>query len=136
MSDDINRLRDDVKDLYNARNDHEKRISVVETNIGYIREEQTQIRQQIKDNHVEYMGAVGMIQGTIDKFIKDINGVPKRNAEEIVGIKSDVKSVKNCVEGLNQAKWSVGGAWKAILFIGSLIMGLFGILTFIFKFLL
>ena len=78
------------KELFDSRNNHEVRISLVENHIVEIKNDQREIKKDIVDTHKKFTGMVGEIRETIQDFITDINGIPKQNSQAIVDLTEDV----------------------------------------------
>ena len=94
---------DKFRELYEARNDHETRLGIAENDIKFM-------RSQIRENHIEYMNGVKEIQGTINKFIEDINGIPKHNASEIKQIKEErCKPMIDKIDTIRKVNWMLLG---------------------------
>ena len=99
-----------IKELYDSRNDIDKRLTVVENNFANIINEQIGIRRDMRSNHVEYIAGIREIQGCVEKFRTEINGLPKQNSKEIDQIKLErCKPMVDKVDGMQKFIWVLLG---------------------------
>jgi hypothetical protein len=123
------RTANNIDTLFESRRQHGERIARLEE--GYtqiklgqdeiketIRENQKEIKRDIMQYRQESIGDIETIQEVIDKFIEDINGVPKQNRELIEhqhieihalehnmeDINNDLKPIKDCFDSDEEKK--------------------------------
>ena len=101
---------DQLTELFQSRNNHETRISVVEANIQGI-------RTDISKYNDEGTARVKMIQETINGFVRDINGIPRNNAERLKEVDHKIDKMKDdhckpmakMVDDLRKMNWMILG---------------------------
>ena len=129
MSEDLKEryqeLRQDVKELYQARDDHNVRLSGVEIAVLQIKDTQKELKQDITDFKTEINSICSEIQNTIGKFITEINGIPKRNKLDISEHETRIKNLENIKTEqkgfFNGIKDSIKISWIIILILVSII---------------
>lgn len=128
LREEIKNHREDIKDVYSRLDNHNGRIVSCEVIQMQLQENQKEIKDEIISFKKDMNQTCKEIQGCVNRFIEDINGIPKRNKIDLLEHNDRIKILEN--KNLKQDGF-LSGISKATVIYWTLISALAGVIIFL-----